>query len=102
MVLETYVSVNYEWLIFPISIVLLTLIFLLTTMIKSYRHGTHVWKSSTLAVLSALGPEAREALGVPGSIVDMDAKAKKLRLVMRQREEGWRMEVVGHDAKAGI
>jgi hypothetical protein len=46
-----YISVGWEWLAFPASVVLLGILLLLTTMIQSHRENALVWKCSSLALL---------------------------------------------------
>jgi len=91
--MEIYVSVRYEWLIFPIALVLLTLFFLLATMMKSRHHGIPLWKSSSLAVLGGLDRETREELGNVRSVGDMVERAKEAIPTMRRRDHGWSLGI---------
>lgn len=71
-----YVGTDYTWLIFPITLVSLTLVFLLATISKSQRLGSRVWKSSNIATLQGLHIDLHNSLGGLTSISAMDEKAK--------------------------
>lgn len=48
---ETYVLVRWQWLSFPIALLLLTLVFLITTILKNAQNKISPWKSTTTALL---------------------------------------------------
>ncbi|KAF2143123.1 uncharacterized protein K452DRAFT_166926 [Aplosporella prunicola CBS 121167] len=48
---ETYIHVRWAWLSFPICIVLLTTMLLITTIIQSIQNGNALFKSSLIALL---------------------------------------------------
>jgi hypothetical protein len=48
---ETYVSVNWIWILLPTALVLLSVCFLLLTILANRLQRLHLWKSSILAVL---------------------------------------------------
>lgn len=86
--LDTYVLISYPWLTQPIGIVILTLIFLLATILRNRRSGTRAWKDSSLATLAGLDSEVRQKLGPLRHVDTMNEKAKNTAVVMRRG--GWR------------
>lgn len=72
---------------------LLTLTFLLATVMKSRYHGIQPWKTSSLAVLGGLDRETRVELGNVRSVGDMLERAKDLKPAMRRRGHGWSLGV---------
>lgn len=48
---DTYVYIKWEWLILPISLVALTILFLAITIVQTKRNDMAIWKTSTLALL---------------------------------------------------
>lgn len=75
-----FVETNYLWLIFPIGLVSLTLVFLLATILKSQRLGSRIWKSSNLATLQALHENLHIRLGGLSSITEMEETAKNVEI----------------------
>ncbi|RDW64467.1 DUF3176 domain-containing protein [Aspergillus mulundensis] len=49
--MEVYVSVRWQWLIFPAALVVMALVFLALTITVNRRQGLRLWKSSVLALL---------------------------------------------------
>jgi len=82
VVLESvvFVEANYLWLLFPLGLVGLTLIFLLATISKSKRLGSRIWKSSNLATLQRLHIDLHTRLGGLSSISEMEEKAENLKV----------------------
>jgi hypothetical protein len=99
--LETSVSVKYQWLTLPIVHILLTLLFLIATMLKNGQHGVQVWKSSALPVLMGMGRDTKEKLGDMKSAGQMEAKAKRFEVRMKKGDEGWSMDFEGLGLKSG-
>jgi len=98
---QTFVGTDYTWFIFPITLVSLTLVFLLATISQSQRLGSRVWKSSTIATLQGLHMDLHKNLGGLSSVSEMDEKAKSVRarfgmgggeyrLVEFKQEEYWK------------
>jgi len=49
---ETYIDVNWEWLAFPFTLLLLSFVFLLLTIVKTSKDvGVGVWKTSAMPTL---------------------------------------------------
>lgn len=80
-----FVRTDYLWLLLPIGLVSLTLIFLLATVLKSQRLGSRVWKSSNLATPQGLHCKVHTELSGLSSITDMEKKVNevKVRLDMK-------------------
>jgi len=88
----SFVEAQYVWLTLPVTVVLLTLVFLVATIVKSRRLGT--WKSSNLTTLQGLHPSISQNLGGLESLSVMDEKVEKVvvRLVYeRGNGVGWRL-----------
>jgi len=84
--METFIHVRWGWLILPILVVLMGVVFLLSAIIRTRRLA--VWKSSILAILfHGLGDHPkRPAQG----LVEMDDAAKDIRVRLKlTREGGW-------------
>ena len=90
----TIISARYEWLTLPIALVLLTLVLLLATIIKSQRHGIHAWKSSSLALLSGPDQGTRDHLGQLGDKDILMSRARNVRAVLGVDGEYWSVGVV--------
>ncbi|KAF4629081.1 hypothetical protein G7Y89_g9069 [Cudoniella acicularis] len=88
---ETYVLVVWVWLILPIYIVLLTLIFLLATIQMSHGCRTKTWKSSSLAVLSGLSSETQDQLGGLTSMATVEERSERVRVRMVEDKSGWKL-----------
>lgn len=61
--LETYISVEWYWLIFPCFMLVFTILFLLATIAKNNGQRTKAWKSLSTAVLGGLSSDAKAKLG---------------------------------------
>ena len=92
----TCVQVRWAWITFPASLIAFTMIFLATTIWKTWQSGERgrrygVWKSSSLAVL--LGGLQEEARGseVLEKKSDMELRAKELKVSLRPVDGGWRL-----------
>jgi len=76
--LQPFVGTDYTWFIFPLSLVSLTLVFLIATISKSQRLGSRVWKASNIATLQGLHTDLHAHLGGLSSVSEMDEKAKSI------------------------
>ncbi|PMD44555.1 hypothetical protein L207DRAFT_630876 [Hyaloscypha variabilis F] len=90
--LQTYLLVRWDWLIFPVVLIVAALILLIATIIQSKRRGTGVWKASSLATLSALGGEAKGLLGVMNTASALSEAAEEMMVGIEQRGAGWRLD----------
>ena len=84
---ETYVAVHWEWLAFPFILLLLSLIFLVSTIIKTSGDGAvDVWKTSAMPTLIySLPQDVQKDLT---SSKDGGARKVRIRLL---RDHGWRV-----------
>jgi hypothetical protein len=91
---DTFIQVQWLWLIFPASTVLLAVIFLALTMLRSARADAPIWKSSSLAML------LHDMTGYYGAerydrVEEMENVAKKVEVKLVRREsEKWAFERV--------
>lgn len=83
------ISVQWAWLAFPISLVVLGIVFLVATMVQTTHDSTlQIWKSSPLALLfSGLEDELRDKYRGVESVDDMDRHSEHL-LLKLEREDG--------------
>ncbi|KAI9738733.1 MAG: hypothetical protein M1834_008238 [Cirrosporium novae-zelandiae] len=90
---ETYIHIRWQWLILPVSLLMLSLVFLIITMLVSNKQNIPVWKSSQLALLfHGLTPEYRAKTDHENAnldlITEMEDFAKKIRVKLMQTEDG--------------
>jgi hypothetical protein len=94
---ETCIQVRWGWISFPASLVLLTIVFLAATIVKTQksdhltrRHGN--WKSSSLAILfGGLEDELRHGTRMLEKRSDMDQGASLLKVSLSPGDDGWRL-----------
>lgn len=93
---ETYVTVKWEWLIFPFALLLLSLAFLVLTMIKTSKDTViGVWKTSAMPTLIYGLPEGTREKFTPSSSwsgSNGDTKRVRVRLLPTL---GWRVSTPG-------
>lgn len=86
---EAYVYVRWPWMIYPIVVILLGLIFVLVVIVQTSRDDRRLWKSSSLALLyhglNRLDEDTR------ARAVDLEAM-EELAKRTRVRLEGWALE----------
>jgi hypothetical protein len=88
---ETYVAVNWPWLIYPAALVLGSIVLLALTALHSHRCGLKIWKSSMLPLLyRTLDPDllARQPVLHDVSMMTGVAGKAKVTLVETSREDG--------------
>jgi hypothetical protein len=87
---ETIVRVRWIWFIYPIAVIVLTLLFLVATIVQSSTQHIKVWKSSILAVLfHGYNPVYDSPSGTLNNI-QMEAHAKQVKVEFMPRQETWR------------
>ncbi|KAH7350468.1 hypothetical protein BKA66DRAFT_599733 [Pyrenochaeta sp. MPI-SDFR-AT-0127] len=88
---EKFVSIKWEWLIFPLLLLLLSFIFLISTIIKTSKNAaTGVWKTSAMPTLIySLPKETQSHLAAP-STWNSEKGTKKVRIKLLP-ERGWRV-----------
>lgn len=90
---ESYVLVRWQCLSFPIALLFLTLIFLVTTIMRNCQNKVPPWKSSTTALLlHGLSIEHQEKYLIHAHQNEMDAVAKKLKVQLQETEAGWQLK----------
>ena len=77
---DTCISVQWPWLAFPVTLVVLATAFLLATIVQGARRSwEQIWKSSPLALLfHGLDNDLRDRYKALGTEDDMEQTAKKL------------------------
>lgn len=88
---ENYVSVRWIWLTLPLSLLLLTLVFLVSTVLKASRERNRVgvWKTSAIATLLYGLPDEMQRKITSSTLVGTPrTKAKDLRVRL---SKGWRV-----------
>ncbi|KAF2707837.1 hypothetical protein K504DRAFT_470184 [Pleomassaria siparia CBS 279.74] len=91
--METYVEVRWEWLALPLAVLLLSLVFLASTVMKSSREKDRVgvWKTSALAtLLYGLPDDMQKKITSSTAVGTPRAKAKELKIKMLPKF-GWRI-----------
>ena len=90
---ETYVAVHWEWLAFPFILLLLSLLFLVSTIIKTTGDGAvGVWKTSAMPTLIySLPQDVQKELSFSGTDGNASKKgAGKVRIRLLP-DHGWRV-----------
>lgn len=73
---ETYINVNWNWLLMPITLLLATLTFLVCTIVKANGKDVGIWKTSILAVLlHGFTDEARQQFRASWSLLETRDRA---------------------------
>jgi hypothetical protein len=93
---ETFVSIRWAWLSFPLLLLLLSLVFLVATIMKtSGNGGTAVWKTSAMPTLIySLPKETQSQFASTSKWVNRKVAPKKTRIKLLPNM-GWR--VSGHN-----
>jgi hypothetical protein len=84
---EVYIHVNWAWLVYPVALLLLAILFLVGTMVSSARGSRAVWKSSSLALLLH-GLTGWEANAEVFSSAGMKHQAAQIRAQLRENKAG--------------
>ena len=92
---ETHISIAWAWLNFPFIILFLSVIFLISTIIKTSDDGSKLWKTSTMpALIYSLPRDVQKDISNPdasGNSVSEKQRKVKIKLLP---DSGWR--VSGH------
>ncbi|KAL4888134.1 hypothetical protein BDV59DRAFT_148904 [Aspergillus ambiguus] len=93
---QTQIRVQWAWIAFPISLLLLTLIFFVVTLFQSRNQRLAPWKSSTLPMLcSDLDKNVQRKLMESGDPTKMEDLAKRVKVRLLDGEKaGMRLNVV--------
>ncbi|KAJ4381546.1 hypothetical protein N0V86_002906 [Didymella sp. IMI 355093] len=88
---EVYIHVQWEWLIFPLILLILSLVFLIATIMKTSDGATGIWKTSAMPTLIyGLPKEAQTQLDSSAHWNHNNPLTKKLRVKLSPRM-GWRV-----------
>lgn len=91
---ETYVHVRWEWFAYPATVLVLSLLYLLGTIIESRNRDVLVWKSSNLALLlHGQGLELSKSDHMPvNTLSEMTEMAKDVEIELIQtNDEDWKL-----------
>lgn len=91
--IETYVEIHWGWLSFPFMLLLLSLVFLVATMMKTSKDGDlGAWKTSAMpALIYSLPPDVQRELSISKNDNSSPRrKARKVRIRLFP-ERGWRV-----------
>lgn len=98
LVAQTCIHVRWPWLALPASLLLLSSLFLISTMLQTRSPGDQVgkaWKSSPLALLfHGFSNEDQRNMGRFDSVGVMSKKAKAMRVQLIWGEQGWKFNDV--------
>jgi hypothetical protein len=93
---EPYVSIQWGWLAFPLMLLILSLVFLICTIVKTSAAGaTGVWKTSTMPTLIYSLPKETQSQFASSSAWSSEKNALKKTRIRLLPNMGWR--VSGHD-----
>lgn len=93
---EPYVSIKWEWLTFPLVLLLLSLVFLVSTIIKTSGDGaTGIWKNSAMPTLIYSLPKETQSQFASSSAWSSKKGAPKKTRIKLLPSMGWR--VSGHN-----
>jgi hypothetical protein len=91
---QTYIAISWSWLAFPFTLLLLSLAFLVATMMKTSKDGEiGAWKTSTMpALIYGLPQDVREELysSYPKDSATSRKGARKLKIRLLP-DQGWRV-----------
>ncbi|KAE8160024.1 hypothetical protein BDV40DRAFT_271561 [Aspergillus tamarii] len=88
---ESFVSVRWLWMILPIALVGMTIIFLIVTMIKT--RNQYIWKSSPLALLfSDLAVDGQHTFERNPSLSGMEDVSKKMKVWLEITQAGVKLK----------
>ncbi|OJJ67567.1 hypothetical protein ASPBRDRAFT_47625 [Aspergillus brasiliensis CBS 101740] len=90
---ESFVHVKWPWMTLPIALMVLTLVFLVTTVVRT--RNQFIWKSSPLALLfSDVAVEAPHAFERSPDLNHMEAASRKMKVWLETTTGGARLKAV--------
>ena len=93
---ESVISIRWEWLSFPFLLLLLSSVFLVSTIIKTSKDtGTGIWKTSVMPVLIYGLPKETQGQFKELSTWNTAKDTKKIRIRL-QPKSGWRVSGQSH------
>jgi hypothetical protein len=94
---ETFVSIKWEWLSFPILLLVLSLVFLVATMIKTSGDGaTALWKTSAMPTLIYSLPKEAQGQFASSSTWNSGKGAPRKTRIKLLPNMGWRVSGQSH------
>jgi len=95
--MEPYVSIRWEWLTFPILLLLLSLVFLVSTIIKTSGDGaTGMWKTSAMPTLIYSLPKETQGQFASSSTWSSGKGAPRKTRIKLLPNMGWRVSGQSH------
>ncbi|KAI9734350.1 MAG: hypothetical protein M1834_002456 [Cirrosporium novae-zelandiae] len=89
---EVYIHVRWPWLILPVTLVGLTILFLVLTILETMRSKAMVWKSSPLPYLShGLDEADAQSLRTAAHLAEMEKMAHKVPVKLEETDVGWKL-----------
>jgi hypothetical protein len=93
---ETFISVRWQWLVFPFLLLVLSLVFLVSTIIKTSKgSGANVWKTSAMPTLIYSLPKETQGQFTKPSTWSSAKETKKVRIKLLPNM-GWRVSGASH------
>ncbi|GKZ81281.1 hypothetical protein AnigIFM56816_005795 [Aspergillus niger] len=90
---ESFVHVKWPWMILPIALMVLTLVFLVTTVVRT--RNQFIWKSSPLALLfSDVAVEAPHAFERSPDLSHMEEASRKMKVWLETTTGGAKLKAV--------
>jgi hypothetical protein len=87
-----FVHVRWPWIVFPATLVVLTLLFLLFTMARNAKDGTMLWKANSLAnFYHPLTKDGRDELQSGHNAVEAEEIAERMKVKWARTEVGVRL-----------
>ncbi|OAG20926.1 hypothetical protein CC77DRAFT_989290 [Alternaria alternata] len=88
---ETFVLVRWEWLTFPLVLLVLSFVFLVSTIVKTSKDtGAGIWKTSAMPTLIYSLPKEMQAQFTEPKTWDSSQETKKFRIRLLPKT-GWRV-----------
>jgi len=91
---ETFIRIHWEWLTFPFILLILSLIFLIPTIVKTSGDGAKLWKTSTLPTLIYSLPKESQSQFAASETWSSGKGAPRKTRIKLLPNMGWR--VSGH------
>jgi hypothetical protein len=90
--MEPYISIQWEWLSFPLALLVLSLVFLISTIVRTSGDGeTGIWKTSTMPTLIySLPKETQSRFASPSTWGSGKGAPRKTRIKLLPNM-GWRI-----------
>lgn len=92
--METYIHIRWGWISLLGGLIVLSTIFLLATMFKTKRLKVEAMRSSSLAAMTILSPEAKAYMGSTALQEGSIMRSEGLKLRLRRGSVGWTLDRV--------